>query len=195
VALAAGDRLQVVVDVDLLLHFDIALVDETGVSVAEGQFAIDTTIYTGGTYYIRTRSRDPYVTYDLRAAVSRGVPCALDAEEPNEQFQAAKELVEGDTRGRTICPGDVDFYAVAVQPGDRVTVTLNTTALDGLLSLSLLDGSGTTVVSSSEEAVDVQSVSATVTSGSRLYLRVRGGAPTVQNGYDLAVARRTPQGP
>jgi hypothetical protein len=192
VALAAGDRLQVVVDVDPLLNFDVALLDAAGVPVAEGQLAVDATVYVGGTYFVRTRSIDPYVRYDLRATVSRGIPCALDPEEPNEQFQAAKALAEGDTRGRTVCPGDVDFYAVAAQPGDKVSVTLATSAVDGPLTLALFDASGTTLLADSEQAADAQTVTATPTSGSRVYVRVRGAAADVQNGYDLLVVRRTP---
>ena len=192
VALAAGDRIQVVVDVDPLLNFDVALLDAAGGPVAEGQLAVDATVYVGGTYYVRSRSLDAYVRYDLRATVSRGIPCALDPEEPNEQFQAAKALAEGDTRGRTICPGDVDFYAVAAAPGDKVSVMLTTSAVDGPLTLALLDGSGTKTLATSEQAADTQTVTATPTSGTRLYVRVQGAASDVQNGYDLLVVRRTP---
>jgi len=195
-ALAAGDRLEVIVDVDPLLNFDVALIDATGSTVAEGALAIDATVYVGGTYFVRTRSQDAYVRYDLRATVSRGVPCTLDPEEPNEQFQAARALVEGETRGRTVCPGDVDFYAVAAQPGDKVSVTLTTSAVLGPLTLALVDGSGTNVLASSSDETDSQTVTATVmpstTSVSRLYVRVQGAAPDVQNGYDLGVVRRTP---
>ncbi len=192
IALARGDRLQVVVDVDPLLSFDIALLNATGDLVTTGDLALDATVSVAGDYYVRARSLDLYVRYGLRTTVSRGVPCDADPEEPNEDFQHAVALPVGDTFGRTICPGDVDYYGIAAAPGQQVEVQLTSAPLEGPLTMTIFDSSGVRQLGTSATAAEVQSVSVGILSGTKAYVRVQGDGAAVQNSYDLHLSVRTP---
>lgn len=191
-ALARGDRLQVVIDVDPLLNFEVAILNETGDVVDSGDLAADAVVAVEGDYYVRTRSQDAYVRYALRATVSRGIPCDADPEEPNEDFQHAAALPRGDTYAKSLCPGDVDFYVVQAASGQLVEVGLTTTPLDGALELTLYDSTGTRELAKSATAAEVQTVRGTLLSGSRAYVKVKGASSGTQNRYDLAVTVRAP---
>ncbi len=192
VALEDGDRLSLIIDADPLLDFHVAILDGAGDVVAQGDLSAEAQVSVPGEYYVRLTSQDAYVRYGLRATVSRGIPCQADPGEPNEDFQHATILPQGDTYGRTICPGDLDFYAVAVAPGDTVEVQLTSSPLDGPLDLTLFDSTGTHEVASSATTDEVQSVTAPVLAGSRVYVEVAGDDPTVQNSYDLHLAVTSP---
>lgn len=191
-ALARGDRLQVVVDVDPLLNFDLAVLDATGNLVAQGELAVDATVSVPGDYYVRARSSDAYVRYGLRTTVSRGVPCDADPEEPDDDFQHAAVLPPGDTFGKTICPGDVDFYAVAVQVGQTLEVQMTSSPLDGDLDLYLYASNGTRELARSATSAEVESATTAILSGNRVYVKVVGATPAVQNRYDLHVTVKGP---
>lgn len=192
VALGRGDRIQVVVDVDPLLDFEISILDATGAELDTGDLAADAVASVAGDHFVRARSQDAYVRYGLRATVARGVPCDADPEEPNEAFQAAAALPLGDSFGKTICPGDADWFAVSVAPGQQVEVSLGSAPLDGPLEIALFDSTGVKQLATSATSAELQTVRAIPLGGSRVYVRVKGVSPSVQNKYDLAVSVRAP---
>ncbi len=192
IALENGDELSVIIDVDPLLSFHVDILDGAGDVVGSGDLAADIVASVAGDYYVELTSQDAYVAYGIHATVARSIPCPADPGEPNEDFQHATALPVGDSYGFTICPGDVDYYAVAVQPGDTVQVELSSTPDNGLLTLTMYDSTGTHEIAQSSTTDPVQTVQATVVTGNRVYVEVAGSDPTVQNSYDLHVAVSAP---
>jgi len=191
-ALARGDRVQALVDVDPLLNFDISLLTGTGDVVAQGSYAVDGTVALAGDYYVRTSSRDAYVRYGLRITVSRGIPCDPDANEPNDDAMHATPTPPGDQFGTSLCPGDADWYQVAVTRGKRVVAQLDSAPADGQIDIVLLDGDGARVLDRNAASAETETVSSTAFTGTRVYLKVSGATDWVQSSYDLHVYLRDP---
>lgn len=189
VPLVRGDRLQVVVDVDTLLNFDVAILGPVGELLAQSDFAVSTVANVDGNYLVRASSRDAYVRYGLRLAVSRGVPCDEDDSEPNDDYVTATPLERGDLFQRTICPANEDWYQVAVQPGQTVEVELVSSPLDGDLDLYLYDADRS-LLDSSVTAAENELVTSAAFTGNRVFVKVAGATASVQNRYDLHVRVR-----
>jgi Cys-rich repeat protein len=185
--LARGDRLQASVECDPLIPFEIALLGATGEVIAGGDLVADGTVSVAGDYFVRTRSRDAYVRYGLRLAVSRGVPCDEDPEEPNNTFVAATEAGAGELYQKTICPADEDWYVVAVTRDQRFEAELVSSPADGDLDLTLFDENRLVLARSPAAPAEAEEVSSATFTGTRLYLKVAGAGSGVQNGYDLRI--------
>lgn len=87
---------------------------------------------------------------DQRCDVPSGtcVPktCQPDRYEPDDDAPHAFNLVAGTYRGLTLCPGDVDWYAVSLSRGDQLGVNLDADPFsESTFSTLIKDGSGRTV--------------------------------------------------
>lgn len=185
--LEAGDMLQVVVNVDTLLSFDVAVLGPVGEVLAQSDFAVSAPANVAGDYFVRASSRDAYVRYGLRLTVSRGIPCTDDGDEPNDDYVHATPLLPGDWFGKQICPSNADWFMVAVLPGETVTVKMESTPLDGDLDLFLYDSDGTTPLDQSATVSETERVTSSTFTGNRVYVKVVGALPLVRNAYDLRV--------
>lgn len=186
--LEAGDRLQVVVNVDTLLNFQISIHGPNGELLDESDdFALTVHANVTGDYFIRARSSDAYVRYGLRVTVSRGVPCVDDDYEPNDSIQAATPLEPGDYFGLRICPSNVDWYMVPVNSGETLTVEMESTPSAGDLDLYLYDSNGVTLLAQSATVAEIERVTSTDFTERRAYVKVVGALPSVRNAYDLRV--------
>lgn len=186
--LAAGDRFAVSVDADPLLPVDLALLDTNGreLNRSTERYA-EASALLGGDHYIRISSPDHTVAYGLRVFVTHGTPCVSDSDEPNDDFVSATRIVAGDRDGRTICPGDRDWYTLDVPLGATLDVELLSTPGENPLEIHLYDSNGTSLLVSGDGGSAVEVVRWTGFSGSRAYVLVRGANGGVQNGYDLRV--------
>jgi hypothetical protein len=189
IPLRSGDRIDVFVVIDTLLKFDIAVLDPTGAVMIESDFSTWTVAPVDGDYFIRAQSADYYVRYGLRISVTRGTPCDPDENEPNNTYDAAKLVSQGDLFGQSICAGDLDWFLVAANRGQTVEVTLNTTPEDGEIDIALFDTAGLKKLAESANAVPTQVVSTNAFAGNGVYVKVFGNGP-IQNKYDLSVRVR-----
>lgn len=190
IALARGDRLQASVERDPLLPFEIALVSATGEVLDQGEFVADGTVSVAGDYFVRTRSSDQFVRYSLLLNDSRGVPCDDDVEEPNDGFVDATASAAGELYQQTICPGDEDWYVVAVETTQRFEAELASNPADGDLDVTLYDGNLRELARSPASPAEAEEVSSSSFRTTRLYVKVAGAGPGVQNVYDLRIRLR-----
>lgn len=190
IGLSRGDRLQASIECDPLLPFEVAILSSTGEVIHQGEFLADGTVSAAGDYYVRARSADAYVRYGLRLAVSRGVPCDDDPEEPNDTFVAATPAAAGEYLQKTICPGDEDWYVFEVTRDQRFEAELVSDPLQGDLDLVLYDEARRELARSPALPAEVEVVANATFTGTRLYLKVVGATAGVQNGYDLRVRLR-----
>lgn len=187
IELARADRLQVIVDTDLLAadQFSIKLFDpELTEALQEGSLLIDHVATGDGAYRLRTATSDPQVDYSLIVTVSRGTPCDDDAFEPNDAALSARPIEAGSYGPLALCPRDEDWFVFERPLDRRVEARIEFPALEGDLDLELLGGDGQTVIDRSATAGDSETVRAFDEPGTRYYLRV-WAEPQVGNRYVL----------
>jgi Cys-rich repeat protein len=194
-----GDVLTVVVTPQYaLVPFDVAILDVAGNVLAESNdYSVAVTAPSDGTFYIRTETSDSYVNYGLQVSVTQGTPCtpfpasnswATALPETPGNLEQICDSDAGPCGPPTVCPGGHGWYVLAVAPGQTLSVTLQTTALNGPLDLYLYDSNGTTLLGSSPVSMDTmntQTASATGFSGHSGYVEVVPDQPGTGNTYSL----------
>jgi hypothetical protein len=199
IILQNGDLLNIVVTPQYaLVPFDVAILDDQGNVLADSNdYSVGFTAPADGTYYIRTETSDTYVNYGLQVSVTQGTPCIPYP--PSNTYATALPETPGNLDQiclsdagpcgpPTVCPAGQGWYVVAVQPGQTLKVTLQTTALNGPLDLYLYDSNGTTLLGSSPVTMDTQNTqtaSATGFSGHSGYVEVVPDQPGTGNTYSL----------
>ncbi len=127
-----------------------------------------------------------HMAYTLSVSLTEAAQCAPDASEPNDGFATAKPLPPaGDAR--SICPGDVDFYALALGCGETLWASLDTLGTADL-DLGLWRSAGDTApFSQSATLASVETVAvAKVPWAGTWFLRVSGYPPGSATGsYEL----------
>jgi len=194
VTLQAGDR--IVVDLNLTHangDLNLALLSPSQQQLAIGNSTTDheqvsATAATGGRYLVRVFGATAQVknSYRLTVAVTPNTSCANDSFEPNDTVPQASTLAAG-TQSAKICPGDSDWFKVAVNSGDTLTVDLTFTNASGNIDLKLYDGSGQSLLGSSLGTTDNEHLSYVATASGNLLLQVLGVGGTVTNTYQIAV--------
>lgn len=189
-ALGAGDRVSLTLNPPPLsgANFEMRLWDPRPQVVASSNnLQIDYTVLEAGDYGLEIATADARATYGLQYLVARGVPCEDDGYEPNDAFTEAASLGEGTFVNLTKCPGDGEWYVVAV-PRDRgVHVELSYDPLAGDLDLYVYDSDGTTLLGKSATADPVETVDVASASAGRVFVEVRSD-DRVSTQYDLTVA-------
>jgi PKD repeat protein len=131
-----------------------------------------------------------------RVQVDRQNACTPDAFEPNASpFETGATarvapLAEGEHEGLFACRRDDDWYAIEVEPGQRLTATITYAQGMGDLDLALYGPDRTTLIDDSRgllggEQVELLRAPAAATYYLRVYL---GGMGAGGNGYRLTVA-------
>jgi Cys-rich repeat protein len=175
VDLARGDRLQVLVDIDLFAadHFRLALfAPDAARLIQEDSLQIDATADADGRYLLRARSSDPERAYGLLLKISQGVPCDNDDWEPNDGVLQATPLAPGRWPGRVLCPYDEDWFVLQRSAGEPFEARIDFDPLQGVPSLDLIGGDGHTLLLRSQAPGTPQTVSGDGLAGTRFYLRV-----------------------
>ncbi len=161
VKLTRGDRLDVFVDADPLLHdrFHSRIVDGQGRILAEGGLAVERTVSEDGTYFLRFESDDAFVVYGLRLAIARGTPCDDDRFEPNQTFAAAASLhAQGDYDKLTVCGRDQDWFRLDVPAEKGVRVELHYVPSEGAADLAVWTSDGVKLLAKNDATGPVESV-------------------------------------
>jgi hypothetical protein len=90
-----------------------------------------TPLAQGGLYYVRVSAPEELpvagVVYQLRVLVTPGSDCIADEFEPNNDFQSAAMVDDGDHQA-VMCRGDdaeVDWYRVMLFPNDRINISVS----------------------------------------------------------------------
>ena len=113
---------------------------ETGDSSASFQYS-----FLPGTYYVAVWKYyvdHHYVVYDLRLETSE--PCPDDAYEDNDFRYDATPMIPGQYDSLRACYLDADYFAVEVESGQTLTVTMaQVTGYTGLRRL-IIYGAGST---------------------------------------------------
>ncbi len=133
-------------------------------------------------------SADARLGYTLTVAVEQGA-CPADAHEPNDAPAAATPLTPDPTGAvaqadLTLCPGDVDWYSLALAAGDQLTLTLAFEHASGDLDLELRAADGVTVLASGAGASSTEAVTWVAPTATTVLARVFGPLDAA-NGYTL----------
>lgn len=114
--------------------------------------------------------------------------CSPDRLEPNDAPGQAS--TGGGTQvGLTLCPGDVDFFAVSLGAGDDITVTIDFVQGEGNIDAELLDAGGSPVASANGTG-NQETIQYTSTAGGDYTIRVfltQDLGPTPGNQYSIDV--------
>jgi|GEM_PF-996841 len=90
---------------------------------------------------------DAGAQYDLDVAITPAV-CNPDAFEPNETLASPSSIAAGSYPGLTVCPTDVDVFAIALGTGELLDVQVLFADAEGDLDITLYDSAGTFLVDS-----------------------------------------------
>ena len=182
-ALAVGDE----ITVDLMFanaegDIDLGLYNPEGTLVASSASTDDdeSLVYTAaiaGTFVVRVRLyEDAGVAegndYDMTIGVVPFTGCLEDGFEDNDALASAAAVDEGDYTGLRICPSDDDYYSLALNVGDEITVDLTFANAEGDIDLGLYNPEGT-LVASSASTDDNESLVYTAAIAGTFVVRVR----------------------
>ena len=124
-------------------------------------------------------------TYNLVLTLTPAVvTCQDDGFEDNDTQASAVDLQAGQFSA-AICPDDADWYHLALNAGDSLSIGVLYTYNDGDINASLLDAAGQTVVAG-VSADDDEQLNADITVAGDYYLVVSGAAG-VSNSYSLDI--------
>ncbi len=119
-----------------------------------------------------------------------GQACSPDRYEPNDTRTAAAMINGGLQSGLTLCPGDEDFFQVALGTNDSVDITVDFVHGEGNIDIQLLDPNGTVVQSSAtqtgQETISLMATTAGVYTV-RVYLTQDLG-PNPGNQYTMNIS-------
>ncbi|MEW5855245.1 MAG: PPC domain-containing protein [Myxococcota bacterium] len=175
-----------VADLDLyILGPDGTVLD--GSEFGENQEQVTWTAASAGEYAVRVAGYlDAEAPYQMTLTVTPATTtCHEDAFEDNDTAAAARAVQPGALSAQ-ICSGDDDFFGVALNLGDALTVTATFDGASGDLDLRLIAPDGRNLDQSSG-VTDTESVSFTADMAGTYVVQVLGYNGD-ENAYDLDVA-------
>ncbi|MEL6178232.1 MAG: pre-peptidase C-terminal domain-containing protein, partial [Myxococcota bacterium] len=206
IRLSAGERLSVTAtfahadgDLDLVLYEPggrVVLAESRSTTDNEEASTPPSTIT--GDFVIQIRGASPAVSnsYQLSVTITEGEPstCVDDNFEPNDAAAEPEAVEPGIQEGLTICPGNADWFSIALNAGDDIAINLGFTHADGDLELALyVPNSLAEPLAQSRTRSDDEVVGFSDVPVSGLYLvRVFGADPQVTNTYQLRIERTRP---
>jgi hypothetical protein len=132
-----------------------------------------------------------HMAYALTSTLTEAAQCAPDASEPNDGFGTAKPLPAPGAE-RSICPGDIDFYTLALGCGETLLASLDTLGTADMDLGLWRSASDTTPFAQSATLASVETVSlAKVPSAGTWFLRVSGYPPGSATGTYTLTAERS----
>ena len=160
-----------------------------------------------GSYFISVKPDTGGITSASSAAdedwtvltVDENGACTADDFEPNQSPHLnggqgsgiVETLSAGDYESLWVCNSDDDWYAVALEAGQRLSAAATYTVANGDVELSLYGIDGLTVIDQSASLLGTETVELSrVTQSGTYFLRVflKNGSPTRENQYDLSVS-------
>ena len=195
VMLNAGDILDIYAAFDQRQgDLDLDVFNPEGERIAAGHTITDdeeatiTASVSGFYYFVMYGWRDAQADYDLAVDIRQAtVYCPEDRFEDNDSPATAALLEEPEVYDLQICPGDSDFYAIALNQGDELSLGIFFVSYGGILFAELLAPDGQTVVATGEDVNGDQIVGTTATVSGAYILKVYGANAAIANSYDLIV--------
>jgi len=155
----------------------------------QGQTSLQVPALTAGRYTARVYAQDAGLRADYELFVRLSTPhvCPEDLYEQNDDLAGAAPVTgSGAPLSAQLCPGDEDFFSIALEQRDALAVLLDFTHGSGDLDLQLLGPTGN-VVASSASTDDDEQVSLVVQQAGVYTLRVFSPSPVTENAYALTV--------
>src|SRR5262249_37201835 len=97
--------------------------------------------------------------------------CTVDAFEDNDTLAAPHAITAGMIQALFACPGDDDYYSIALGLNDTLTVDLAYTFGEGDIDLEIYNPAGT-VIASGHNATSNESATITAATGGTYVIRV-----------------------
>jgi hypothetical protein len=146
IELERGEQLSATFVVDALVdgQVSIALIDPLERTLGAGGLSVSGVAVMDGRHALRVAPSAPtgstWIDYGLTLSISTGTPCDFDVFEPNDAVSAATRVeTAGTTNGLTICGSDVDFFRIALPPGQRARVQAMVTQGSAALDVEEVD--------------------------------------------------------
>ena len=160
----------------------------TGHTITDDEEATVTVGASGLYYFVVYGWRDAQADYDLAVDIRpAAVYCREDRFEDNDSPSTAALLEDPEVYDMRICPGDSDFYAIALNQGDELSLGVFFAKNAGILFATLLAPDGETVVATGEDMNGDQIVGTTATVSGAYILKVSGANAAIENSYDLII--------
>ncbi len=138
-------------------------------------------LYTSGDNY----KLEPRFDADIEVEQSG---CQSDYNEPNDNDGEATIVGAGRYDALTVCESDTDWFEIALTSGDTLEVAIYFKHANGDLSLSLIDGDGSSVLQSASTANDDEMLATfTATATGSYYLKVEAILDATNN-YKLSIS-------
>ena len=112
-----------------------------------------------------------------------------DTNEPNNVFESATLILEGEFNDLGICYGDEDWFKINVEQWKILEVSIIFEHLDGDLELKIYDTNGITILGSSTSINDNETINYNTLESKEYFIRVYtpGSGTEVKNSYSLNV--------
>ncbi|MBN2693324.1 pre-peptidase C-terminal domain-containing protein [bacterium] len=127
----------------------------------------------------------------IRKRISISGQCLPDYFESNNTIDDAESnavVSIGRYNNLSICPSDIDYYAIPLNAGDKLFAYIYFTHNQGDLDLRLYGTDGVTSLANSNSLTDNEDIQYVAPNSGIYYLRVRGNtASPVANTYDLEI--------
>lgn len=196
--LNSGDRIEITASFsNTQADIDILLVDPMGREVAHSISStdnekIDHTASHSGRYILNVFTWDnASAPYSINAKIStRGSLCPDDRFEDNDSLQRAARLSSTEIYGLTICPQDYDYYSIALNKDDRLSVGIFYNESMGRLYATLLSSDGRRVFSTGEARTGDIILNLTASYSGEYILLIRGARDEIKNDYDILIGIR-----
>ncbi len=163
----------------------------------QSRITLPSDIATASYYLIgKVDGTNQIVEYDetdnqIRKRVSISGQCLPDYFESNNTIDDAESnavVSIGRYNNLSICPSDIDYYAIPLNAGDKLFTYIYFTHNQGDLDLRLYGTDGVTSLANSNSLTDNEEIQYTAPNSGIYYLRVRGNtASLVANTYDLEI--------
>ena len=201
VSLGAGDEITVEIDFNLLGgDIDLRLINPLGNTVASssaifsGSERVNYTAPSAGEYFIRVNLAIDLFgggnDYDMDVTIDRAEPvCSDDRFEDNDTGDDAESVDARGYEALVACPGDADYYEVALGAGDTLTASVSFRDAEGDIDLRI-ENTGGAALASSSSTTDDESASYTATAAGSYRVRVnlfRDEGSTPGNSYDMDI--------
>lgn len=141
-----------------------------------------------GTYryrYSATNEADEFVLYDFE--LETGEPCGDDAFEDNDWYNGAAPITEGTYEDLSSCPGDGDYFAIELEAGQTLTVTVTAVGDPVERQMEIWSPGAEALVSfSSSDATEILEATAEETGTYRVHLRAWSGSGEYEMDVDVS---------
>ncbi|MHB1844590.1 MAG: hypothetical protein ACYCWW_07125 [Deltaproteobacteria bacterium] len=188
--LQSGDRIEVTIDTATTgsgYSFDVQLRASDGTILSDGKLALDQTVASSGGYFLRMTDGDADTTYGFSTLVAHGSPCPASPYGSDGSAAQAAALDGGASGPVWLCAGEAQWYVASLPVGSTLTATLSYDPTQGPLTLTVLDGDGTTILGQDQSGRPTETATASQSTNGRIYIEVTGDGRD-SNSYTLSLS-------